>query len=138
MATKRLTVAGPRAWVVWLRTILGAVAANLVLRAAALAVFDVPPAFEPLATAGPTVFLTVVGVAAGLGVALIVDQQSKRPVPLFQRIVLVALLVSLIPDLWMLTDGGGEAYPGVTVPAVAVLMLQHVAAATVVLWSVTR
>lgn len=57
---ERLAAAGPRAWVVWLRTILGAVAANLVLRAAALAVFDIPPEFEPLAVAGPTVFLTVV------------------------------------------------------------------------------
>ena len=138
MSAERLAVAGPRAWQVWLRTILGAVAANLVLRAAALAVIDVPPEFEPLATAGPTVFLTVLGVAAGLGVALAVDHRSERPVPLFRRIVLVALLLSFIPDLWMLTDGGGEANPGATVPAVVVLMLQHVAAAAVVLWGVER
>ena len=138
MTAARLAVAGPRAWVVWLRTILGAVAANLVLRAAALAVFDIPPEFEPLATAGPTVFLTVVGVAAGLGVALIVDKRSERPVPLFQRIVLVALLLSLVPDLWMLTESGSEAFPGATVPAVVTLMLQHAAAAAVVLCSVTR
>ena len=138
MGAERLAVTGPRAWVVWLRTILGAVAANLVLRAAALAVFDVPPEFESLATAGPTVFLTVVGVAAGLGVALIVDKRSERPVPLFQRIVVVALLLSLLPDLWLLTESGGEAFPGATVPAVMTLMLQHVAAAAVVLRSVAR
>ena len=138
MSAERLAVAGPRAWQVWLRTILGAVAANLVLRAAALSVFDVPPEFEPLATAGPTVLLTVLGVAAGLGVALAVDHRSERPVPLFRRIVLVALLLSFIPDLWMLTDGGGETSPRATVPAVVVLMLQHVAAAAVVLWGVER
>ena len=137
MGAERLTAAGPGAWAVWLRTILGAVAANLVVRAAGLAAFDVPPEFEPLATAGPTVFLTVVGVAAGLGVAVAVDKRSGRPVPLFQRIVVVALLVSLLPDLWMLTDGGGQAFPGATVPAVVTLMAQHVAAAGVVLWSVT-
>ena len=90
MNAERLAVAGSRAWVVWLRTILGAVAANLVLRAAALAVFDIPPEFEPLAVAGPTVFLTVVGVAVGLGVALAVDKRSESPVPLFQRVVLAA------------------------------------------------
>ena len=137
MGADRLTAAGPRAWVVWLRTILGAVAANLVVRAAGLGAVDVPPEFEPLATAGPTVFLTVVGVGAGLGVAVAVDKRSERPVPLFQRIVVVALLVSLLPDLLMLTDGGSQAFPGATVPAVVILMVQHVAAAAVVLWSVT-
>ncbi len=138
MGAERLAVTGSRAWVVWLRTILGAVAANLVLRAAALAVFDIPPEFEPLAVAGPTVFLTVVGVGAGLGVALVADKRSENPVPLFRRIVLVALLLSLVPDLWMLTDGGSAAFPGATVPAVVTLMAQHVAAAAVVLWSVTN
>ena len=138
MASEQLAVTGPRAWVVWLRTILGAVAANLVLGAAAVAVFDIPPEFEPLATTGPTVFLTVVGVAAGLGVALAIDKRSERPVPLFQRIVVVALLLSLLPDLWMLTASGGEAFPGATVPAVVTLMAQHVTAAAVVLWSVAN
>ena len=138
MGADRLAAAGPRAWAVWLRTILGAVAANLVVRAGGLAVSDIPPEFEPLATAGPTVFLTVVGVVAGLGVAVAVEQLSERPVPLFRRIVGVALLVSLLPDLWMLTDSGSEALPGVTVPAVVTLMLQHAAAAAVVLWSATR
>ena len=138
MGTERLAAAGPRAWAVWLRTILAAVAANLVLRAVAVGVFEIPSAFEPLAVAMPTVFLTVVGVGAGLGVALAVDSMSEQPVPLFRRIVLVALLLSLLPDLWMLTESGAAAFPGATVPAVMTLMVQHVAAAAIVYWSVTR
>ena len=133
MSAERLTVG----WAVWLRTILAAVAANLVLRAAALLIFDIPPAFEPLATAAPTMFLTTVGVAAGLGVALAVNGSSQRPIPLYQRIVLVALLLSLLPDLWMLTGSGSEAYPSATLAAVVTLMVQHVAAAALVLRGVT-
>ena len=49
-----------------------------------------------------------------------------------------APLVSLLPDFWLLTDGVGEAFPGVTVPAVVILIAQHVAAAAVVLRSMTR
>ena len=137
METNRLAVAERGAWRVWLRAILGAVAANLVVRAAARAALDIPAEFEPLATAGPTVFLTVVGVAAGLGVAVAVDRLSERPVPLYRRIVLAALLLSLLPDLWMFTEGGSEAFPGAAAPAVATLIVQHVAAAAVVLWGVT-
>ncbi len=132
MSAERLAVARG----VWLRTILAAVAANLVVRAAALLVFDIPPEFESLALPIPTVFLTVVGVAAGLGVAVAVNRRSERPVPVFQRIVLVALLVSLLPDLWMLTESGGAAFPGATVAAVTTLMVQHVVAAGIVLCGV--
>ncbi|MXY17694.1 MAG: hypothetical protein F4Y57_12025 [Acidobacteria bacterium] len=136
MSAEQLATAGPRAWVVWLQTIVGAVAANLLLRAGALAVFDIPSEFEPLATAVPTILFTVIGVAAGLLVALAVDSASANPVPLFRNIVIVALLLSLLPDLYMFTSSGAAAFPGATVPAVVTLMLQHVAAAAVVFWRV--
>ena len=38
----------------------------------------------------------------------------------------------------MLTDSGREAFPGAAAPAVVTLMVQHVAAAAVVLCSVAR
>ena len=136
MSAEQLATAGPRAWQVWLQTILGAVAANLLLRAGALALFDIPSEFEPLATAVPTILFTVIGVAAGLLVAVAVDGTSANPVPLFRNIVIVALLLSLLPDLYMFTSSGAAAFPGATVPAVVTLMLQHVAAAGVVLWRV--
>ena len=136
MSAEQLATAGPRAWQVWLQTILGALAATLLVRAAALAVFDIPAEFEPLATAAPTVFWTVLLVGAGLVVAITVDSLSERPVPLYRRIVIIALLLSLLPDLYMLTGSGAAMFPGATVPAVLALMVQHVAAAGVVLWRV--
>ena len=83
-------------------------------------------------------FLTVVGAAAGPGVAAAVEKRPARPVPLFRRIVVAALLAPLLPNFWLFTDGAGEAFPGVTVPAVVILIAQHVAAAAVVFRSVTR
>ena len=49
MGANGLAVAGRGAWVVWLRTILGAVATTLAVRLAALAVFGIPAEFAPLA-----------------------------------------------------------------------------------------
>ena len=138
MGADRLAAAGPRAWRIWLRTILGALAATLAVRAVALSAFDIPVEFQPLAVTGSTMFLTVVGVGAGLVVAVVVDRLSERPVPLFRRIAVAALLVSLLPDFWLLTESGAEAFPGATVPAVVTLMAQHVAAAAIVIWVAAR
>ena len=133
MNADRLTATGAGAWRTWLRTVLAAVAATLAVRAAAIVALDIPAEFEPLAVAGPTVFLTTVGVVAGLVVAVAVDRWSARPVPLFRRIAVAALALSLLPDFWLLTEAGSEAFPGATVPAVVTLMVQHVAAAAVVI-----
>ena len=136
MSAEKLATAGPRAWMVWLQTIVGALAATLIVRAVALAIFDIPAEFQPLAVVGATVFWTVLLVGAGLVVALVVDSLSDNPVPLYKRIVIIALLLSMLPDLWMLTASGAAAFPGATPAGVVTLMVQHVAAAAVVWWRV--
>ena len=128
---------GDNTWKVWLLTIGAAVIGNLLLRAGTLAVFDIPVEFVQLSTAVPTIFLTVVGVGAGLGVAHMVGWSAAQPVRLFRQIAIAALVVSFLPDLWMLTDAGADAFPGTTIPGVATLMLQHVLAASVILWMLT-
>ena len=90
-----------------------------------------------MAGPGPTIFLTVVGVGAGLAVWHLVDRLSAEPKPLFRGIVVTALILSLIPDVWLLTEGAAEAFPGATIPAVVTLMVQHVLAAFVVVWTLT-
>ncbi len=125
---------GGRAWLLWFRIIVLAVAGNLALRLVALTLLDVPAEFPPLAVPGPTIFLTVLGVGAGLAVSLLVDRLSSQPALLFRRIVITALLLSLIPDVWLLTDGAAEAFPGASTVAVVTLMVQHVLAAFVLVW----
>ena len=130
----------PRGGSVWwagLLTISASVVATLVVRALALALFDISPEFEPLATAGRTVILTVIFVFLAVLVFAAVRRFAARPARLFRNIAVVALLLSLVPDLFMLTDGGSAAFPGASGVAVAVLIVQHVVAATVVVWMLT-
>ena len=121
-------------WWVGLQTIAGAVVATLVVRAAAMAVLDIPAAFPPLAASGPTVFLTVVGVLGGVGVFAAVCRWASQPIRLFRIIVAVALLVSFVPDILLLTN---DAFPGTTVTSVSTLMFQHLVAAAIVVWMLT-
>ena len=122
-----------QAWRVWLRTVLLAVAGNLFVRFVAVEVLDVSREFAPLATSGPTVLLTLVGVVTGLVVAFIVGKMFKEPMVLFRRISVIALVLSFGPDMWLFTEAGSVAFPGVNIAAVCTLMLQHVLAAVVVL-----
>ena len=120
-------------WWVGLQTIVGTVIATLVVRAAAMAVLDIPATFPPLAASGPTVFLTVVGVLGGVGVFAAVCRWASQPIRLFRIIVAVALLV-FVPDILLLTS---DAFPGTTVTSVSTLMFQHVVAAAIVAWMLT-
>ena len=60
------------------------VVANLLVRAGASALFDIPPEFPPLQGAGPVVFFSVIGVLAALGVFAGIGGVSSRPVPVFR------------------------------------------------------
>ncbi len=124
-------------WWVGLRTILLSVVGTLGVWAVALAVLDIPAEFPPLASPGATIFLTVMGVGAGVGVFAEVRRSAAQPIRLFRIIAAVTLLVSFLPDLWMLTDAASSAFPGATVQAVSTLMVQHVVAAAIVVWMLT-
>ncbi len=127
-----------RTGMLWLQMVVAAVGANVALRAVALMMFDIPAEFPPLAMPGPTIFFTVTGVSAGLGVSLWVGRSSAQPERRFRWIVIVALLLSFLPDVWLLSDAARIPFPGATIPAVVTLMAQHVLAAVIVVWLVTR
>lgn len=115
----------------------GALIATLLVRVAALAIFDIPPEFLPLAEPGPTIFFTAVSTLGAIGTWALMRRLVSGPDRAFRWLAWIVLLVSFVPDLWLLTDGAATAFPGATVPAVGTLMLMHVVAAAVIVRSLT-
>ena len=114
--------------------VVGAVSANFAIYLLATSVLDIDPAFQPLASPGSTIFLTVIGVGGAAYVYSWVRRRSGDPRPVFLRFALLALLVSLIPDLGLLLSD----QPGATGTSVAVLMSMHVVAAAIAVGALTR
>jgi len=124
-------------WWTGLQTIIGSVVAALAVRAVALPVLGVPSDFPPLISPAPTIFFTVVGVTLGVAVFAGVRRVASQPVRLFRIVATVALGLSFLPDVWLLTDATGSTFPGATISAVGTLMAQHVVVAAVVVWMLT-
>ena len=103
-----------------------ATAANLAIWAITDALVDVPERFTPLQP-GSIVFMTLLGVALAAGFMRLLAGRSDRPVETFRRIVPVALVLSLIPDIGIWASG---AYEGTAeAQTVLPLMAMHVVAA---------
>lgn len=124
-------------WILGIKALTTALVATLLVRVLALVLFDIPQEFPPLAVAGPTFIFTVGCTLGAIGVWGVMRRRVDRPEHAFRRLALVVLLVSFVPDLWLLTDGAATAFPGATVPAVGALMLMHVVAAAAIVWSLT-
>jgi hypothetical protein len=112
--------------------VVSSIAAVLVVRVVGVAVIEVAPEFQPLSWGAPIVF-TAILVTAAVFVFAAVARAAANPIRLFRRIALVALAVSMIPDL--LLPGSG---PGATWPAVIILMVMHVVAWFVTVEVLTR
>ncbi len=111
----------------------GAVVANLAIYVGARRLFDIDPAFQPLSSPGSTVFLTSIGVG---GAAYVYHRVRRRAgaKPAFLRFALLALLLSFIPDVFLLATD----QPGADFTSVTVLMSMHVVAAVIAVGVLTR
>ena len=118
-------------------SVAGAIAAVLLVRGIAVALVDVPPGFLPLAGPAPAVFFTFVLGSAAVLVYALVRRFSRSPVKTFRWISVAALLLSVVPDLWMLSEAGAAQFGGSTPGAVAILIVLHVAAAAVIVPGLT-
>jgi hypothetical protein len=103
-------------------TVVAAILLVFATRAVAVPLLGLDANFPPL-TYGGLGFFTVVGVGLGVLVFAVVAMMSATPIRTYRRIALVALALSMIPDLWLPGN-----VPGATWPIAIVLMVTHVAA----------
>lgn len=116
-----------RLWWVGPLTVVASLVAVFAVRVVAFATLDLSAGYPPLTWQGLTIFTTFL-VTVGVLVFVFVARSSATPIRTYRRIALVALVLSMIPDLFL-----PGADPGGTWPAAIVLMVMHVAA-----WLPTR
>ena len=114
------------------RTAIAAVAAvvvNVLVRALAIALFDIPEAFEHLELRA-VIVSTLVGVVAAALVYAVIRRLANDPVRTFTIVAIIALLLSLAAPLSVRDEGDAAA--------VGTLMLMHVLTAAIVIGVFTR
>ena len=106
-----------------------ATVANLAVYALTDALVDVPERFTPLQP-GSVVFMTLLGVVLATAFLRVLAGRTDTPAETFRRIIPVALVLSLVPDIAIWANG---AYEGAAeAKTVLPLMAMHVIAAAAV------
>lgn len=123
-----------RLWLLGLLAIIGSVVVNVLIHTLAVSVLPISPHFFQLQ--GPIyIVFTIIGTIGAVLVFALVSRLSRRPIRLFRIIATIVLVLSLIPDLGLLSSPGASWY------AVGTLMSMHLAAYLVcvgVLTTMTR
>ena len=107
-----------------------AVAVNVFVRALAIALFDIPDAFEHLALRA-VILSTLAGVVGAALVFAVIRRFARDPVRTFTIVAVVTLFLSLAAPLSVGLQDPPE-YPGTDAAAVGTLMLMHVLTAAIV------
>lgn len=103
-----------------------AVVINEALRLAAVALLQPDPGFLPLTALGPVAVFTTLGVLGATLVYWLTTRFSRNPDQLFRLIAWVVLALSFIPNILTGLNPQAGPLPGVTWPAIIVLMVLHV------------
>ncbi len=118
---------------VGLGTIAAAVLANVVVYYLAGLFVAYDPQFPPLANVSGAVIFTVVPAIGATLLYAILLRFARRPAFIFAIIAAATFVATLIPDFT-----SAPALPGATGGQIAVLVLMHAVAATVITGSLTR
>jgi hypothetical protein len=117
---------------VGLGTIGAALVANLAVYAVGGAVVGYDPRFLPLATAGGTVFFTLVPAVIAVLLYALLLRFARSPERVFTIVAVVVFVVTLIPDFTVI-----PTVPGVSAGQTAVLLVMHLVAAVVIVRMLT-
>lgn len=123
VARDKLLVAG-------VASVAAAVVANLIAYFIARAVFDLPAGFPPLSV-GAITFFTIIGTGLGALVFAWLSRRSATPFRTYRAVAVVALILSIIPNILAAFNPAMFPFPGGTATAFLVLTLFHVIAAVV-------
>jgi thiol:disulfide interchange protein len=107
-----------------------AVVANLVVRAILGLFMDFDPAFLPL-TFGPIAIFTALGVGLGALVFALIARRSARPNRTWTIVAVVALIVSILPNLASMANPSALPFPGGTAASFGALIVFHIVAGLV-------
>ncbi len=108
-------------WVGLLAAMVAA-AANTLVRAISVILFDIPPDFQPL-TLGLVIISSVVGALGATVAFAIVVRFARHPIRLFRMIAVVVLLLSFLNPIL--------ALPGASLQTILTLESMHVVVAAV-------
>ena len=114
--------------------------ANALIGWLAVNLFGIGANFLPLANLPFTMILSAILLVLATVVFLVINAFASNPARVFNIVALVALLLSLIPDVMLLVNPG--SFPPemgtATLGAVIVLMVQHIVAYLAAVWAFTR
>lgn len=118
--------------------IVAAIVGNLIVRTIAAALLNPAPEFLPLGWA-PPIFFTFVGVLGAVIVFGLIGRFARRePIALFRRVALIALVVSVIPNVLLMFNPQSAPFPGATAAGMLALSLMHILAWAVSVTLLTR
>ena len=121
----------------FLVAVVGAVVANLIILFA-LGSFVINPAM-PLhsLSVGPVAMLTIIGTIGATIVYAIMRAFLAHPQKPFIWLSVIVLIASFIPDYMIIGKTTGP-FAGGTLESALVLMLMHVVAAVIIVWSLVK
>lgn len=131
LSTQRVLQAGGIA-------IVGSVIANLIVYWIGRRLTQPPANFQPLASPVPTMIYTVLFLIIATGVYAWINAKASDPVRMWTIVAIVALILSLIPDVLLLINPGILPIGTPNVPTVLVLMVMHVVAYGITMWAFTK